>query len=163
MVPRIIAVLTRFKPDWAVQLQPDALQAACQEAGYTTWRDRLLTPITTIQLFLWRILHGHTACSHLPHLSGIRCSASAYCQARTKLPRPLFRLLLTRLCTSVQPHVSDDGGGTGIVPCSSMGLSAPGPIPLCNRRRSASRWSRTLVVVFPSPDWWGSSMPVQGS
>jgi len=41
MVPRIIAVLTRFKPDWAVQLQPDALQAACQEAGYTTWRDRL--------------------------------------------------------------------------------------------------------------------------
>jgi hypothetical protein len=105
MVPRIIAVLTRFKPDWAVQLQPDALQAACQEAGYSTWRDRLLTPVTTIQLFLWRILHGHTACSHLPHLSGIRCSASAYCQARTKLSRPLFRLLLTRLCTSVQRRV----------------------------------------------------------
>jgi hypothetical protein len=90
-------------------LQPDAIQAACQEAGYTSWRDRLLTPVTTIQLFLLQILHGNTACSHLPHLSGLRFSASAYCQARTKLPLDLFGLLLTRLCTSVQPHASEEG------------------------------------------------------
>jgi DDE family transposase len=109
MVPSIIAVLTRFKTDWAVQLQPEAIQTACEEAGYITWRDRLLTPVTTIQLFLLQILHGNTACSHLPHLSGLRFSTSAYCQARTKLPLDLFRLLLTRLCTSVQPHVSGEG------------------------------------------------------
>jgi Transposase DDE domain len=45
----------------------------------------------------------------VPHLSGLRFSASAYCQARTKLPLDLFGLLLTRLCASVQPHVSDEG------------------------------------------------------
>jgi hypothetical protein len=109
MVLSITAVLAQFKMDWAAQLQPDAIKAACQEAGYTTWRDRLLTPVTTIQLFLLQILHGNTACSHLPHLSGLRFSASAYGQARTKLPLDLFALLLTRLCASVQPHVSDAG------------------------------------------------------
>jgi Transposase DDE domain len=109
MVLNITAVLAQFKMDWAAQLQPDAIKAACQEAGYTTWRDRLLTPVTTIQLFLLQILHGNTACSHLPHLSGLRFSASAYCQARTKLPLDLFALLLARLCASVQPHMSEEG------------------------------------------------------
>jgi hypothetical protein len=109
MVPRIAAVLTRFKTDWAAQLQPDAIKAACQEAGYTSWRERVLTPVTTIQLFLLQMLHGNTACSHLPHLSGLRFSASAYCQARSKLPLDLFGLLLTRLCASAQSHISDEG------------------------------------------------------
>jgi hypothetical protein len=113
MVPRITAVLTRLKTDWATQLQPDAMMAACQEAGYTSWRDRVLTPATTIQLFLLQILHGNTACSHLPHLSGLRFSASAYCQARARLPLHLFELLLTRLCTSAQSHISDEGRWQG--------------------------------------------------
>ena len=69
----------------------------------------MLTPVTTIQLFLLQILHGNTACSHLPHLSGLRFSASAYCQARSKLPLDLFGLLLTRLCTAAQSHISDEG------------------------------------------------------
>jgi Transposase DDE domain len=109
MVPRITAVLTRLKTEWATQLQSDAILAACHKAGYTSWRDRVLTPVTTIQLFLLQILHGNTACSHVPHLSGLRFSASAYCQARSKLPLELFGLLLTRLCTSAQSHISDEG------------------------------------------------------
>jgi hypothetical protein len=109
MKPRITAVLTRLKTDWAAQLQPDAMMAVCQEVGSTSWRDRVLTPVTTIQLFLLQILHGNTACSHLPQLSGLRFSASAYCQARSKLPLDFFGLLLTRLCTSVQPRISDEG------------------------------------------------------
>jgi DDE family transposase len=109
MVASVTAVLSRFKTEWATQLQPEAILGACEEAGYTFWRDRVLTPVTTIQLFLLQILHGNTACTHLPHLSGIRFSASAYCQARSKLPLDLFGLLLTRLCASVQPHMSDAG------------------------------------------------------
>jgi hypothetical protein len=109
MVASVTAVLKRLKTEWAAQLQPEAIIEACEEAGYTSWRDRVLTPVTTIQLFLLQILHGNTACSHLPHLSGLRFSASAYCQARTKLPLDLFALLLTRLCTSARPHVSEDG------------------------------------------------------
>jgi hypothetical protein len=109
MIPRITAVLTRLKTEWAAQLQPDAIMAVCQEAGYTSWRDRVLTPVTTIQLFLLQMLHGNTACSHLPHLSGLRFSASASCQARSKLPLDLFGLLLTRLCTSAQSRILDEG------------------------------------------------------
>jgi hypothetical protein len=52
MVPRITAVLTRCKTAWAAQLHPDAMKATCQEAGSTSWRDRVLTPVTTIQLCL---------------------------------------------------------------------------------------------------------------
>jgi hypothetical protein len=54
----------------------------------------VLTSVTTMQLFLFQILHGHTTCSHLPQLSGLRCRAAAYCQARAKLPLHLFALLL---------------------------------------------------------------------
>src|ERR687893_1755477 len=96
MVASVTAVLSRFKTEWATQLQPEAIIAACEEAGYTSWRDRVLTPVTTVQLFLLQILHGNTACSHLPHLSGLRFSAAAYCQARAKLPLDLFALLLTQ-------------------------------------------------------------------
>jgi Transposase DDE domain len=109
MVATVTAVLKRLKAEWATQLQSEAIIAACEAAGYHSWRDRVLTPVTTIQLFLLQILHGNTACSHLPHLSGLRFSASAYCQARRKLPLDLFALLLTRLCASVQPHVSEEG------------------------------------------------------
>jgi Transposase DDE domain len=109
MRPRITSVLMRLKADWAAQLQPDAILAACQEAGYISWRDRVLTPVTTIQLFLLQILHGHTACSHLPHLSGLRFSASAYCQARARLPLRLFDRLLERFSCAAQRSVSDDG------------------------------------------------------
>jgi hypothetical protein len=70
MIPRLMTVLTRVKTEWAAQLQPDAILAVCQEAGYTSWCDRVLTLVTTIQLFLLQILHGNAACSHWPHLSG---------------------------------------------------------------------------------------------
>jgi hypothetical protein len=90
MVPSITTILQRLTGEWATRLQPDAILAVCSEIGYTAWRDRVLTPVTTIQLFLLQILHGHTACSHLPHLSGLRFSAAAYCQARARLPAALF-------------------------------------------------------------------------
>jgi hypothetical protein len=48
MVPRLTSVLTRVQTDWTTQLQPDPILAGCQEAGYPSWRDRVLTPVTTI-------------------------------------------------------------------------------------------------------------------
>jgi hypothetical protein len=83
MVPSITTILQRFTGEWATRLQPDAILAVCGESGYTAWRDRVLTPVTTMQLFLLQILHGNTACSHLPHLSGLRFSAADTCRQRT--------------------------------------------------------------------------------
>jgi Transposase DDE domain len=109
MVPHITTILRRFPGEWAMLLQPEAIQAVCREIGYTAWRDRLLTPVTTLQLFLLQILHGNTACSHLPHLSGLRFTAAAYCQARARLPRRFFDLLLARFGSAVQRSAVDDG------------------------------------------------------
>jgi hypothetical protein len=86
MVPSVTAILQRITTEWAMLLQPESILAVCREIGYTAWRDRVLTPVTTMQLFLWPILHGNTACSHLPPLSGLRFSAAAYGQARARLP-----------------------------------------------------------------------------
>ena len=97
MVPNITAILQRLTGEWAALLKPDAILAACGEVGYTGWRDRVLTPVTTVHLFLLQILHGNTACSHLPHLSGIRFTAAAYYQARARLPLRFFDLLLEAL------------------------------------------------------------------
>lgn len=74
-------------------LQREAILTVCREIGYSAWRDRRLTPVATLQLFLLQILHGHTARRQLPHPSGLRFSAAAYCQARAKLPLHLFALL----------------------------------------------------------------------
>jgi IS4 transposase len=109
MVPSITTIFQRFTTEWATLLQPEAILAACGEVGYTGWRNRVLTPVTTVQLFLLQMLHGHTACSHLPHLSGLRFSAAAYCQARAKLPLHFFALLLERFGSAVQRSALDDG------------------------------------------------------
>ena len=52
MVPSITATLPRLTDEWALLLQPDAILTVCREIGYTTWRNRMLTPVTTVQLFL---------------------------------------------------------------------------------------------------------------
>jgi hypothetical protein len=58
MVPNITTILRRFTGEWAALLQPDAILTVGPEIGYTAWRDRVLTPVTTIQVFLLQILHG---------------------------------------------------------------------------------------------------------
>jgi hypothetical protein len=109
MVPHITAMLHRLTGEWAALLQPEAILAAWGEVGDTGWRDRLLTPVTTVQLFLLQMLHGNTACSPLPPLSGLRCSAAVSCQARARLPLRLFDLLLERFSGAVSRSASDDG------------------------------------------------------
>ena len=108
MLSRMTTVLQRLKTEWAAQLQPEAIQAACEAVGYIEWRDRLLNPIITVQAFLLQILHGNTACRHLPHLSGLHFSASAYCQARAKLPLGVLNHLLDSVRQSAGSAALED-------------------------------------------------------
>lgn len=66
---------------------------ACLAADHV-WRDGVLNPLATISMFLIQILHGNTACEHLRHLSPLRFTASAYCQARRRLPLSIFQHLV---------------------------------------------------------------------
>jgi hypothetical protein len=108
MVPNLTAILQRLTGEWGALLQPEAILAVCGAVGYTGWRDRVLTPVTTVQLFLLQMLHGNTACSYLPHLSGLRFTAAAYCQARAKLPWRFFDRLLERFGHAVQHAALDE-------------------------------------------------------
>jgi hypothetical protein len=90
-------ILGQFKEQWSSQLGTDEeLAALCREAGLQ-WRERVLTPIRMIRLFFLQVLHGNVACDALPHLSGLRFTAGAYCTARKKLPLELFERLLARV------------------------------------------------------------------
>jgi hypothetical protein len=111
MVPNIAHVLRRIKTDVARHLGPEMIRQFCLEAGHS-WRDRRLDPVTTIHLFLLQILHGNTACNHLPHLSGKRFTGEAYCQARTRLPLLVFQRLLQAVCGALHSTL-DEGKWLG--------------------------------------------------
>lgn len=81
----ILPALRQVREDLAGLLERTEVERVCRELGYT-WRDRQLDPWTTLHLFILQVCHRNTAMTHLPHLSGERFSASAYCQARQRLP-----------------------------------------------------------------------------
>jgi hypothetical protein len=127
MIPRITIILQRFTTEWAALLQPEAILTVGGEIGYTTWRDRVRTPGTTMPRFLRQMWHGHTACRHLPHVSGLQFSAAASGHARATLPRRLFTLLLERFGSVVQRSALDEGRWHGHHTCcvDGSGCSMP--------------------------------------
>jgi hypothetical protein len=93
MVNSILRALAQIKADVAVYLEATTIERICRELGHK-WRDRILTPVVTIHAFLLQVLHGNTACDHVPHLMGGQFSGEAYGQARRRLPLELFQRLL---------------------------------------------------------------------
>ena len=122
-----------------MRLPPDAILTVCRAIGDTAWRDRLLTPVTTMPLVLWQMLHGHTAGSHLPHLSGWRFPAAADGHARAKLPRRLCARLRARFGRAVQRSALDDGRWQGHRTClvDGSGWSRPETPTVPGRLRPA--------------------------
>ncbi len=72
------------------QLIEEHLDQALREVPDFIWRDRLFNPLFTLVLFIMQVMHGNTAITHLPHLSGMQFSATAYCKARLRLPLKLI-------------------------------------------------------------------------
>jgi Transposase DDE domain len=102
MVPSLTSALREIRDDLADRLEPLALKDLCLSLG-CRWRARILDPVTTIHLFILQILHRNTACTHLPRLTGLGFSASAYCQARSRLPLAVLQALLRRLIETCKP------------------------------------------------------------
>lgn len=72
------------------------ISSLCKEFGLKG-RKRLLTPEITIELFFLQILDGNTAINGIIRFSKKVFTASAYCQARSKLPVELFKTLLAQM------------------------------------------------------------------
>src|SRR3954451_22092045 len=105
--------LARIKRDPLGVLGRANVERACEELGHD-WRDRELDPATTLALFARQVICGNCPCAEVRHLAGggDGCgtfSASAYCQARSRLPLPLCQALLTRVCDAALPATREAG------------------------------------------------------
>lgn len=100
MASNILAVVRQIKANVAEHLQAAAIEKICRELAYV-WRDRLLGPVVTVHAFLLQVLHGNTACDHVPHLMKGSFTGDAYIQARARLPLALFERLLALVSESL--------------------------------------------------------------
>jgi len=96
MARSILAAVQQIKADIAQFLGQQLIREVCTNVGHV-WRDRILDPVTTVHLFVLQILHGNTACPHVPRLGAVACSGEAYCQARQRLPLRVLQYLLHAL------------------------------------------------------------------
>jgi hypothetical protein len=93
MTISIVEAVAQIKQNVAGCLSARAIEAACREAKHE-WRQRDLGPAETVYTFLTQVLHENTACQHAVQLTGLSCSASASCQARSRLPLAVWQRLL---------------------------------------------------------------------
>jgi hypothetical protein len=109
MARSILAAVQQIKSDVAKFLSPELVQTVCETVGHV-WRERVLDPVTTVHLFILQVLHGNTACSHVPRLGGVECTGEAYCQARQRLPLRVLKFLLHALSQHLSgTDMLDDG------------------------------------------------------
>jgi hypothetical protein len=105
MALSIPEIVRQFKADVATAISAETIEKICRCLGHG-WRNRILDPTTTVHVFLLQILHGNTACSALSRLAEVSFSATAYCNARTRLPLALFHRLLLTICRSLYPEMN---------------------------------------------------------
>jgi IS4 transposase len=93
MARSILVAVEQIKSELAQFLDAEFIRQVCHSVGHV-WRQRVLDPVTTVHLFALQILHGNTACAHVPRVGAVDCTGEAYIQARQRLPlRVLQRLL----------------------------------------------------------------------
>ena len=101
----IASALARLRREPLADLPiADRVDQLCHEC-LGTWRDRLLTPLVTLRLFVLQVLHGNTAIAHLRQLSGVDFSPSSYCEARQRLPLAVILGLLAAVVQWVDEHL----------------------------------------------------------
>ena len=110
---RISTILSALRQDLAAQLGDDVIHAACRAAGHTWCDSGLLTPAAIIHWFLIQVLHGNTALTHVSLLAGRAFTASAFCQARARLPLAVFRALLRDMVRALIPDTEAIGRWRG--------------------------------------------------
>src|SRR5947209_20026020 len=109
MARSILAAVQQINSDVARFLSAELIQIVCETVGHV-WRERVLDPVTTVHLFVLQILHGNDACSHVPHLGGVKCTFEAYCHARQRLPLRVLKFLLRALSQHLGASAMLDDG-----------------------------------------------------
>jgi hypothetical protein len=87
-------------------LDEQTILERCRQRGHR-WRNRILNPAVTLHLFVMQILAGNTACWALRHLSKMSFTASAYCQARQRLPLALIQQLVREIAARLSNQADE--------------------------------------------------------
>lgn len=103
----IAGALERIKRDPLGVLDRDVIGRVCEDNHYA-WRDRELDPATTLALFVQQVIHGNCPCAEVRHLGGGSFTASAYCQARARLPLQVYQDLQSEAIDRALPHTRDE-------------------------------------------------------
>jgi hypothetical protein len=88
----IATALERIKGRVTDALPDELIEELCRQVGHR-WRNRDLGPVVTTHLFVRQILEGNVASGELRRRCGLSFTDSAYCQARTRLPRAVLERL----------------------------------------------------------------------
>lgn len=112
MPATLTQVVKQFRQEWTTLLEPTAILNACHDAHYA-WRDRCLNPVPTTQMFFVQVIHGNTSCTHLRHLTKLDVTASASCQARSRLPLAVFSGRLGATREGLQKEPLEEGRWLG--------------------------------------------------
>src|SRR5215203_4871486 len=83
------------------------VEQQCRACGHA-WRERVLTPLVTLRLFLIQVLHGNTSITHLRQLAGLRFAPGSYCEARDRLPLGVIVGLIDALRSWADRHLRRD-------------------------------------------------------
>ena len=113
---RISSALNALRQDLTAKLGSDVIHAACRAAGHTWRASALLTPAAIIHWFLIQVFHGNTALNHVTLMAGRSFTASAFCQARTRLPLAVFRAVLRAVIHALVPDTQAHGRWLGLRP-----------------------------------------------
>ena len=119
--------LARVRRTRGADLLPDsAILQQVRSLGFR-WRDRLLTPVVMVRLFLLQVLFGNTSIMHVRQLSGIDFAPASYCEARMRLSLQLLRSLLRWTLSAAQAmdvgaKALRIGSRVMVVDCSSFSM-----------------------------------------
>jgi hypothetical protein len=82
----------------------DHVDQLCRDCDHL-WRERVLTPLVTLRLFLLQVLHGNAAITHLRRLASMDFAPSSYCEARKRLPLEVILGLLQATVAWANDHL----------------------------------------------------------
>jgi hypothetical protein len=158
----VACILNRIKQELEPFLSEQMIESCARQAGHK-WRERKLTPVVTVQLFILQVLHFNTAMTHPRHLAKVSVKAPAYCRARMRLPLKVLQDLLVKSSQAMRDSTaSPQGLWCGLRAHLVDGSSTIAPDNPIHRRLSVNPRVARKAAAFPFPKCWRCSTPSAG-
>src|SRR5438132_7146211 len=108
IMSRMSRALERIKQDLEGLVPAEVVERICNDLNHK-YRKRKLDPLTTVHLFAQQVLNYNASLAHLRRLSGMDFDASAFCDARKRLPLEVLRRLLRHVAEAARRQTDPRG------------------------------------------------------